>query len=118
MIEKDLIHLLEDLISQPHELTWLEFKLNGGAMTNEEIGEYLSALSNGAAISNKPFGYLILGVKDSTQTIRGTNFYFDQAKQGNQDLELWLRMLLHPKINFEVFEFTYPGEKHIVLLRI
>jgi ATP-dependent DNA helicase RecG len=117
MTKSDLHILLNDLCSQPREQQWLEFKLNKGSITNEQIGEYISAMSNGATISNKPFGYLVWGVQDETLLIKGTNFTFENAKQGNQDLELWLRNLLSPKINFEIFEFDYQG-KHIVLLRI
>lgn len=74
-------------------------------------------MSNGATISNQAFGYLIWGVDDTTHEIKGTNFRFTMAKQGNQDLELWLRNLLRPKINFEVFEFDY-HDKNVVMLRI
>lgn len=59
MTEQDLNILLEELCKQPQEQSWLEFKLNKGSITNEEIGEYISALSNGATISNKPYGYLV-----------------------------------------------------------
>jgi ATP-dependent DNA helicase RecG len=117
MKEKDLHLLLADLVALSREQQWVEFKLNAGSISNEEIGEYISAMSNGASIANKPFGYLVWGVQDSTHAINGTNFRFATAKQGNQDLELWLRNLLHPKINFEIFEFNHE-DKHIVLLRI
>jgi ATP-dependent DNA helicase RecG len=117
MIDSDLHILLNELCSQPREQQWLEFKLNKGSITNEQIGEYISAMSNGATIANKPFGYLVWGVEDETLIVKGTNFTFENAKQGNQDLELFIRSYLHPKINFEIFEFDYSG-KHIVLLRI
>jgi ATP-dependent DNA helicase RecG len=117
MTDSDLHILLNDLCSQPREQQWLEFKLNKGSITNEQIGEYISAMSNGATIANKPFGYLVWGVEDETLVVKGTNFTFENAKQGNQDLELFIRSYLHPKINFEIFEFDYNG-KHIVLLRV
>lgn len=117
MTDSDLHILLKDLCSQPKEQQWLEFKLNKGSITNEQIGEYISAMSNGATIANKPFGYFVWGVEDETLIVKGTNFTFENAKQGNQDLELFIRSYLHPKINFEIFEFDYIG-KHIVLLRI
>jgi len=60
---------------------------------------------------------LVWGVEDATQIIKGTNCTFSTAKQSNQDLELWLRNLIHPSINFEIFEFESNG-KHIVLMRI
>lgn len=106
MTESDLHILLNDLCSQPREQQWLEFKLNKGSITNEQIGEYISAMSNGATISNKAFGYLVWGVEDETLTIKGTNFTFENAKQGNQDLELWVRSLLHPKINSKFSNLT------------
>ncbi len=109
--------LLEELVVLPAETNWVEFKMNKGSITNEQIGEYISAMSNGATIANKPFGYMVWGIEDATQIIKGTNFTFLEAKQGNQDLELWLRNLLHPKLNWEIFEFDYHG-KNIVLLRI
>lgn len=117
MTNSDLHILLQDLCCQPREQQWLEFKLNKGSITNEQIGEYISAMSNGSTIANKPFGYLVWGVEDETLIVKGTNFTFENAKQGNQDLELFIRSYLHPKINFEIFEFDYNG-KHIVLLRI
>jgi len=117
MNKEQLNDLLEELVALPSETEWIEFKLNKGSISNEQIGEYLSALSNGATIANKPFGYLVWGINDNSHDIMGTNFSFIDAKQGNQNLELWLRTLLHPKINFEIFEFTYRGQQ-IVLLRI
>jgi len=113
----DLHNLLEELTTYDAETQWIEFKLGAGSITNEQIGEYISAISNGATISNKPFGYLIWGIDDITHEIKGTNFCFTNAKQGNQDLELWIRNLLHPKINFEIFEFIYKNKK-IVIFRI
>ncbi|GBR74114.1 divergent AAA domain protein [Candidatus Termititenax aidoneus] len=116
MLNNELIELLTDLCAQPQETQWLEFKLNG-ATKNAEIGEYISALSNGATLANKPYGYLVWGVENATHNIVGTKFSFSKTKQGNQDLELWLRTLLSPKLSFEVFEFEYQA-KRIVLMRI
>ena len=104
MNKENLHNLLEELTAHPKETAWIEFKLNKGSITNEQIGEYISAMSNGATISNKPFGYLVWGIDDATHNIKGTNFSFSNAKVGNQDLELWIRNLLHPKVNFEIFD--------------
>lgn len=117
MTEQDLCTLLQELVKEPREQQWLEFKLNKGSINNDAIGEYISAMSNGTSIGNKPFGYLVWGVEDTTHKIVGTNFSFAVAKEGNQDLELWLRNLCTPKINFEIFEFPYNG-LHITLIRI
>jgi ATP-dependent DNA helicase RecG len=121
MQEKDLQILLEELLQQNGEQTWLEFKSNvapqRASITSEGIGEYISALSNGATISNQDFGYLILGIEDQTKHIIGTNFKPSTYKIGNQDFELWLRLFVSPKINFEIFEFDYQLN-HLVIFRI
>lgn len=114
---EDLYNLLEELVAHPIETQWIEFKMGAGSISNEQIGEYISAMSNGATISNQPFGYMVWGVDDDTHEVKGTNFCFTTAKQGNQDLELWVRNLLHPKISFEIFEFAYHN-KNVVMLRI
>ena len=118
MTNTELIDLLAELTALPAETEWVEFKMNKGCVTDEQIGEYISAMSNGATVACKPFGYLVWGVEDNTHTIKGTNFTFTRAKHGgNQELELFLRINLYPKINFEIFEFDCQG-KHVVLLRI
>ncbi len=122
MQEKDLHSLLEELLQQNNgEQAWLEFKSNvatqKASITIEGIGEYISALANGATISNQDFGYLILGVEDITKNIIGTNFRPFVQKVGNQDFELWLRLMVSPKISFEIFEFEYQYQ-HLVLFRI
>ena len=88
MNEQQLIELLNELVKQPHESEWVEFKLNFHSA--EEIGERISALSNGACIHNQPFGYLVFGVEDKTQIIKGTTFKAKTAKKGNEDLEHWM----------------------------
>ena len=114
----ELIELLDELAALPLETEWLEFKMNKGSITDEVIGEYFSAMSNGATIKNKPFGYLIWGVENSTHTVKGTNFRLTQAKHGgNQELEIFLRLNLYPKINFEIFEFDYQNLP-VTMLRI
>jgi ATP-dependent DNA helicase RecG len=121
MQQEALIELIEDLIAEPKEQTWLEFKTNVAAskasVTPEGIGEYISALSNGACISNRDYAYLVLGIEDGTHAIVGTNFRPSTYKIGNQDFELWLRNLLYPKVNFEIFECTIE-HKNLVLFRI
>jgi ATP-dependent DNA helicase RecG len=118
-MDKDSLHeLLEHLTSLPAETEWIEFKMGKGGITGEQIGEYISAMSNGATVANQSFGYLVWGVEDGTHAIKGTNFTFTRAKHGgNQELELFLRLNIHPKLNFEIFEFDYKDNR-ITMLRI
>jgi len=118
MTDSELIDLLKELTAYHAETQWIEFKKGKGCITDEQIGEYISAMGNGATIANKPFGYLVWGVENDLHEIVGTNFSFMGAKHGgNQDLELFLRSCIYPKINFEIFEFGYQN-RHVVLLRI
>ena len=107
--------LLVELCKQPAETGWLEFKENNDSP--EEIGEYLSALSNTAALLGKAQAYLVWGVRDVNHEIVGTTFKPSTAKKGNEDLESWLTRLLDPKFHFRFHEFTHDG-KPIVLLEI
>ncbi len=118
MKNDELIELLEALLSEPEEQSWLEFKTNVAkqrtSVTPEGIGEYISALSNGACLFNKDYGYLVLGVEDRTHKVIGTNLKPRQFKIGNQDFELWLRTLLYPKISFEIFELSYQSNPIVI----
>lgn len=48
--------LLNELRSLPNETEWVEFKCNNESP--DEIGSYISALSNSAALFNKTFAYM------------------------------------------------------------
>ncbi|MCX6325715.1 MAG: putative DNA binding domain-containing protein [Bacteroidia bacterium] len=108
-----LIELLNELVKQPNESEWVEFKLNFHSA--EETGERLSALANGACIQNQPFGYLVFGIEDKTHHIKGTTFKAKSHKKGNEDLEHWLITRLNPRIDVAVYEFDYDDNRHISL---
>ena len=116
MNETQIIELINDLAKQSHECEWLEFKQNFHSI--EEIGEDLSALSNGACIHNQPFGYLIFGIEDKTHRITGTTFKAKSHQKGNENLEHWLARRLSPRIDFEIHEIDYDTNRHISLFII
>ena len=122
MEKEHLIELVNQLVQQPHESEWLEFKLNFHSV--EEIGERISALSNGACIHNQLYGYLVFGVEDQTHTIKGTSFKAkihkvgNKGKKGNEDLEHWLLTRLSPRIDFSIYEFDYQKGVHISIFII
>ena len=111
MEQHQLIELLDTLVGQPTECEWVEFKENFHG--HDEIGETISALSNGACLHNQPYGYLVFGVKDGTHNITGTSFNAKSHKKGNEDLENWLVNRLNPRIDFSVYEFDYDAQRHI-----
>lgn len=110
-----LIGLVNELCKLPTEVGWVEFKVNNTAP--EEIGEYISALSNAAALAGKGYGYLVWGIGDQDHDIVGTEFDPSTAKKGNEDLESWLLRLLSPRLYFK-FHLINVEQKRVVLLEI
>ena len=53
MDTQQLKDLINELVKQPKESEWVEFKLNFHSA--EEIGETISAISNGACIHNQKY---------------------------------------------------------------
>jgi len=110
-----LISLIHELRKLPTESEWVEFKHNHA--DHKEIGEYISALANSAALLGKSTAYLVWGIDDKSHEVKGTRFAPSSSKIGNEELENWLLRLLDPKINFRFF--LLPLKKNpIVLLEI
>ena len=107
--------LVRELCRLPHETEWVEFKVNQN--DPQLIGEYLSALSNGAALGDQPAGYLVWGVKNGTHAIVGTRFSPSKVKKGNEPLEAWLFRLLRPRLDFRFHEAVL-DEGRVVVLEI
>lgn len=116
MNNTELIELIDELRALPKENEWVEFK-KGTATTNEKIGQYISAISNAACINNQSFGYFVFGIDDNTHEVIGTNFKLKNKKEGNQELELYLRQYLHPSVRFEHFVCQY-NTFHVEIFRI
>ncbi len=108
-----LIGLVRELIRLPRETEWVEFKHNNA--DPQEIGEYISALANAAALNGKPSAFLVWGIEDGTHAILGTSFDPMAAKKGNEPLENWLLRLLTPKIDFRFYPVTVDGQPIVVL---
>lgn len=108
-----LISLVHELCALPKETEWVEFKENNA--NPEEIGEYISALANAAALQGKAFAYLVWGVRDAAHAIVGTSFDPFATKVGNEELESWLLRLLEPKIDFRFFKVPFDGSAVVVL---
>ena len=81
------------------------------------IGADISALANSATLNDRDYAYMIWGIDDVTHEIVGTNARLQLAKKGAQELENWLRYLLSPNADFELYQVDIEG-KHVELLRI
>ena len=113
--DTELLTLLQHLLALPAETEWVEFKHNNA--DPEQIGEYLSALSNSAALHRQEAGYLVWGIEDGSRTILGITFKPKREKKGNQDLEGWLALLLSPRVDFMMYEMSAEG-KAVVLIEV
>lgn len=98
-----LTGLVRELCKLPTETEWAEFKHNNDNPTM--IGEYISALSNSAAIAGKNSAYIVWGIDNESHDIIGTTFAPSRAKKGNENLENWLLRMLSPRIHFSFHEF-------------
>lgn len=102
-----------ELCAYEDEQEWFEFKENW--FQPEELGEYVSALSNAAAFHYQEMAYFIWGVNDKTHKIVGTTFnqYCDYNKEPYQN---YLARNLSPSISFSFEEVEIEGKRVVVLL--
>lgn len=98
---------LKELLRLNAETEWVEFKHNNDHP--QLIGEYVSALANGAALHGQPFGYLVLGIEDGTHRVVGTSFQPKQARVKQEELENWLLRQLNPRIEVVFHQFELDG---------
>ena len=117
-VNQKYTNLLKEQIDKiGKECRYLEFKSNYQEV--DKLGRYISALSNGACLDHQDFAYLYFGVDDDTLAIKGTTFDCAKVKAvGNEALELYLRRMVVPKVNFSIIEFMYEEKERVVLFKI
>ena len=108
------VDIIEELRKYDSEREWFEFKENWFKV--DELGEYVSALSNSAAVAGKKFAYFVWGINDQTHEIVGTVFDCHQDVN-HEPLKHYLARQFRPDINF-IFEELIIEEKRVVLLTI
>ncbi len=105
--------LVRELCRLSHETEWVEFKMNNAQ--SRDIGEYISALSNGAALNHRSYAYLVWGIEDQSHAVVGTTFSPHTTKVGNEPIENWLLRNLDPRIGFQFHEVWIDDSKIVVL---
>lgn len=108
-----MVGLVHELRKLPQETGWVEFKRE--LADPQDIGEYISALSNSAVLSGKVAAYLVWGIDDASHDIVGTSFKPSTAKAKGQELESWLVRLLSPRLHFKFHELVCEGKPVVVL---
>jgi len=110
---RDLKEKVKELIQYQSEEEWFEFKENW--YEPAAIGEYISSLSNSAALLGEEYAYLIWGVNNDTHKITGTTFDFHQDVK-NEPLQHYLARQLEPDICFDFREITIRRKRVVILI--
>ncbi|MDO4537286.1 MAG: putative DNA binding domain-containing protein, partial [Coriobacteriales bacterium] len=103
---------VEDLTKYSEGEEWLEFKENW--VEPAVLGEYISALSNAAAMEGRGSAYFVWGVKDKGHDVVGTGFLW-QRSVGGEPLEHWLARQVQPDIGFRFHEAAVRDQRVVVL---
>lgn len=113
-----LLSLLESLLRLPREQATVEFKSNWEAPV--DIGQYISALANSAALQRHDRAWMVWGVNDVSLAVTGTTFdpFSQKVKEGaNQSLVMWLQVMTQPRADFSFHEVQVQ-QYRVVLLEI
>ncbi|MGL4491154.1 MAG: ATP-binding protein [Rhizobiaceae bacterium] len=105
--------LLERLLCEAGESTWLEFKVNNG--DPQEIGSYISALANAAMLSGKDRAFIVFGIKDDTKERVGTNVRLQSMKYSGENFINWLSRLIEPRIQIEFQDFDCVNQSFSII---
>ncbi len=105
--------ILKELLQYSQEREWFEFKSNW--FEPVALGEYISALSNSAALLGKKEAYFVWGVSDKTHELVNATFdpYMDYK---NEPYLNYLNKNLNPKIKFEFIEDIIDGKRIVILI--
>lgn len=113
-----LLSLLESLLRLHREQATVEFKSNWEAPV--DIGQYISALANSAALQRHDRAWMVWGVNDVSLAVTGTTFdpFSQKVKEGaNQSLIMWLQVMTQPRADFSFHEVQVQQHR-VVLLEI
>lgn len=113
MTAPNLLDTLATLLHLPREQGTVEFKSN--LVDPDEIGQYLSALANTAALQGHDRAWLVWGVADGSHAVSGTGFDPFKRKIGNQALVMWLQAMTQPRADFEFHEVAHPQGRVVML---
>ena len=106
--------ILEDLVSRDFEEDWFEFKENW--FEPHALGEYISGMSNVAAVLGQEKAFFVWGIENKTHKVVGTSFDYHKEVNGGEPLEHYLARLTRPDIAFSFHEITFHGKRIVILL--
>lgn len=104
--------IVRELIESDTEEEWFEFKENW--YDPSQLGEYISALSNVAAMMGLEKSYMVWGVNNETHKIVGTKFNH-HIDVKNEPLSHYLARQMNPYVDFSFSECFLDGKRIVVL---
>ena len=105
--------IITELCRYEDEREWFEFKENW--FQPVALGEYVSALSNAAAMHGKKYGYFVWGVRDDTHEITGTDFN-QYCEYKGEPYQNFLARNLSSGTSFSFEETEVKGKRVVVLV--
>lgn len=116
MTEEALMPVLENLLHLSREQATVEFKSNWELAS--DIGQYISALANAAALNGHDRAWMVWGIDDASGAVTGTTFnpFTQKVKEGaNQSLSMWLQVMTAPRADFSFHEVNHPRGRVVML---
>jgi ATP-dependent DNA helicase RecG len=114
---EDLLVILHELMNLPTETEWVEFKEAKTFFDFEDIGRYVSALSNEANLNERPEGWLIFGVTDKPpRKIVGS--HFNEKPPGLEKLKKKISQHTNHQFSFASIDELPTEEGRVVMFRI
>lgn len=116
MNDEALLLVLESLLRLSREQATVEFKSNWELA--EDIGQYISALANVAALHGHDRAWMVWGVNSTSRAVTGTTFdpFTQKVKEGaNQSLTMWLGVMTVPRADFSFYEVPYQQHRVVML---
>lgn len=110
----NVVDILDEICSYEFEKEWFEFKENFD--NDDEIGEYISALSNSAAYFGKKYAYMVWGIDDKNHNPVGTTFNFDKNAKHEEPLKKYLERKLSNNVFIDFKEEKYKGKRIVILI--
>jgi ATP-dependent DNA helicase RecG len=108
------VALLSRLLQEPNESEWIEFKVNN--VDPERIGQNISAIANGAMLSDRDRGFIIYGVEDKTRKKVGTKLRLKELTiGGGVNFENWISNLIEPRLTIELLDLEEDGLNFSIL---
>ena len=74
LTERELIEILNRLRAMEGETEVVEFKWAQNSFSDEDLGQYFSALSNEANLKAVEYSWLVFGVDNKTHDVLGSNY--------------------------------------------